>query len=256
MEFIDTHTHLYVEAFDTDRNDVIQRAKNGNVNRVVLPAIDSTSHQALIQMAEQNPGFAYPLMGLHPTSVNKNYKHELNIVEKLISQRSFFHGIGEIGIDLYWDKSFYKEQLDAFKTQVNWAKTLKWPIIIHTRDSFNEVYQVLKPLVSNDLTGIFHCFTGTLEQANLITEMGFKLGIGGVLTFKNSKLSEVLHEIDLNHLVLETDSPYLAPVPFRGQRNESSYLINVAEKLATVHQISVDKVAKITTENAIRVFGI
>ena len=254
MEFIDTHAHLYVEEFDTDREEVIQRAKDAGTTRVILPAIDSQSHKSLIEMAEQNPEFAYPLMGLHPTSVNNHYKSELKSAEKLISQRSFFHGIGEIGIDLYWDKTYYKEQLDAFQIQVNWAKELNWPIVIHTRDSFDEVYKALKPMLSDNLTGIFHCFGGTLEQAKLIIEMGFKLGIGGVLTFKNSKLSDVLHKIDINHIVLETDSPYLAPVPFRGKRNESSYIKLVAEKLAGVYDITVDEVAKITTKNAVRVF--
>lgn len=256
MEFVDTHAHLYTEEFDTDRNDIILRAKNEGVNRVVLPAIDSKSHEQMIKMAEENEGFAFPLMGLHPTSVDNNYKSELKIAENLISQRSFFHGIGEIGIDLYWDKTHYKEQLDAFKTQVSWAKEMNWPIVIHTRDSFDEVYQALQPLMTDDLTGIFHCFGGTEAQANLIIEMGFKIGIGGVLTFKNSKLSDVIKKIDINHIVLETDSPYLAPVPFRGKRNESSYLNLIASKLAEVYHISINELAKITTENAIRVFNL
>ncbi|MBI9067645.1 MAG: TatD family hydrolase [Salinivirgaceae bacterium] len=256
MEFVDTHAHLYTEEFENDRNDIILRAKNEGVKRVILPAIDSKSHEYMIKMAEENEGFAFPLMGLHPTSVDNNYKSELKIAENFLSQGSFFHGIGEIGIDLYWDKTYYKEQLDAFKIQVEWAKEMNWPIVIHTRDSFDEVYKALYPLMTDDLTGIFHCFGGTEEQAKLIIEMGFKLGIGGVLTFKNSKLSDVLQKIDLNHIVLETDSPYLAPVPYRGKRNESSYLKLIATKLSEVYNVSVNELAKITTENAIRVFNL
>jgi TatD DNase family protein len=256
MEFIDTHAHLYTEEFDADRLEVLERAREVGVTRMILPAIDSKSHQAMIEMAKAHPTELYPLIGLHPTSVKDDYIQELAVVENYLSERSFFHGIGEIGIDLYWDKTHYKQQVDAFKKQVNWAKELKLPIVIHTRDSFNEVYQILEPMVNDDLTGIFHCFGGTVEEAEKITAMGFKLGIGGVLTFKNSKLDEVIHQIDINHIVLETDSPYLAPVPFRGKRNESSYLIRVAEKLAGVYNLSVKEVAQITTKNALRVFQI
>lgn len=254
MEFIDTHTHLYTEEFNEDRQEVLTRAQEAGVTRMILPAIDSESHQQMIQLAKDNPSMLYPLMGLHPTSVKENYKQELAIVENYLSERSLFHGIGEIGIDLYWDKTYYKEQADAFTTQVKWAKEMNWPVVIHTRDSFNEVYQLLEPMVTDDFTGIFHCFGGTVEEAQQIIKMGFKLGIGGVLTFKNSRFDQVLQQVDLNHIVLETDSPYLAPVPFRGKRNESSYLVKVAEKLADVHQIAVEEVARVTTKNALRVF--
>ncbi len=256
MEFIDTHAHLYTEEFSNDRNEVLQKAKNEGVNRIIMPAIDSKSHQDMIEMAEKHSGTLYPLMGLHPTSVKSDYKKELTIVENFISQRSLFYGIGEIGIDLYWDKTHFKEQLDAFIIQVKWAIELKWPIVIHTRDSFNEVYKALEPLVTDDFTGIFHCFGGTLEQAKQAINMGFMLGIGGVVTFKNSNLSDIIKQIDLNHIVLETDSPYLAPVPFRGKRNQSSYIKLIAEKVADIYQFPLSKVAKTTTQNAIRVFNI
>ena len=254
MEFIDTHAHLYADEFSNDKSEVLQKAQDEDVNRIILPAIDSTSHQSMISLAEEYPKMLFPLMGLHPTSVKSDYKKELAQVEKYISQRSLFYGIGEIGIDLYWDKTHYKEQLDAFITQVKWAIELNWPIVIHTRDSFDEVYRALKPLVTDETKGIFHCFGGTVEQANSAIEMGFLLGIGGVVTFKNTNLRDTLKQIDTNHIVLETDSPYLAPVPNRGKRNESSYIKLIAETLATVYEQSIEQIAEKTTKNALRVF--
>lgn len=254
MEFIDTHAHLYTDEFEADKTQVMQRARDAGVNKVILPAIDSKSHKAMLEMTESFPGELFPLMGLHPTSVKEDYLKELALVEKYLSERSLFYGIGEIGIDLYWDKTYYKEQADAFKIQVTWAKQLKLPIVIHTRNSFNETYNLLEPMVEDGFTGIFHCFGGSVEEAKKAIDLGFYLGIGGVLTFKNSKLDEVLKQFDINHLVLETDSPYLAPAPFRGKRNESSYLIQVANRLAEVYQISPEAVAQITTGNATKVF--
>jgi len=254
MEFIDTHAHLYADEFSNDKKEILQNAKDEDVNRIILPAIDSKNHKAMISMAEEYPKILYPLMGLHPTSVKSNYMKELAQVENYISQRSLFYGIGEIGIDLYWDKTHFKEQLDAFITQVKWAIELNWPIVIHTRDSFDEVYKALEPLVTDDLIGIFHCFGGTIEQANRATEMGFLLGIGGVVTFKNTNLRNTLKQIDLNHIVLETDSPYLAPVPKRGKRNESSYIKLIAETVSSVYNQPIDQIAEITTQNALRVF--
>ncbi len=254
MEFIDTHAHLYAEEFIADKNEVLQRAINEGVTKIVLPAIDSKHHQEMILMAEQNSGVLFPLIGLHPTSVDSNYKKELSIIENYLTQRSLFHGIGEIGIDLYWDKTHFKEQLDAFTTQVKWAIEMNWPIVIHTRNSFTEVCDALEPLVTNSLKGIFHCFGGTLEEANRIKNIGFMMGIGGVVTFKNSQLTNVLKQVELNHIVLETDSPYLAPVPFRGKRNESSYLKLVAEQLASIYQVPIEEIAAQTTDNALRVF--
>jgi len=254
MEFIDTHAHLYAEEFIADKNEVLQQAINEGVTKIVLPAIDSKHHQEMISMAEQNPGVLFPLIGLHPTSVDGNYKKELSIIENYLSQRSLFHGIGEIGIDLYWDKTHFKEQLDAFNTQVKWAIEMDWPIVIHTRNSFTEVYDALEPLVNNSLKGIFHCFGGTLEEANRIKNIGFMIGIGGVVTFKNSQLTNVLKQVELNHIVLETDSPYLAPVPYRGKRNESSYIKLVAQQLASIYQVPIEQIAAQTTDNALRVF--
>ena len=256
MEFIDTHAHLYADEFKDDRQNILDKAKQQGVNRVILPAIDSESHGELIKMAKDYPTTLYPLMGLHPTSVNDNYKNELAIVEKNIEEHNIFKGIGEIGIDLYWDKTHYKEQLDAFITQVKWAIDLKWPIVIHTRDSFDEVYNALKPLVTDGLTGIFHCFGGDEDQAKKIIDIGFVLGIGGVVTFKNTNLREVIQKVDLKHIVLETDSPYLAPVPHRGKRNESSYIKLIAETVASVYQCPIEQVAEVTTKNAIKLFGL
>lgn len=256
MEFIDTHAHLYADEFNADRTEVLHRAIQEGVNKIVLPAIDSQTHQAQIELTQEHKNVFISLMGLHPTSVNNNYKNELVQVEKLISKGSLFHGIGEIGIDLYWDKTHLKKQQDAFITQVKWANELNWPIIIHTRDSFDKVYELLKPLITPNSKGIFHCFGGSLEQASLIIEMGFKLGIGGVATFKNTTLREVIQQVDIKHIVLETDSPYLAPVPFRGKRNESSYIKLIAKQLADVYNISLEDVARITTQNAKSVFNI
>jgi len=255
MEFVDTHAHLYVDDFKEDTVNVLDRALQNGIKKIIMPAIDSKSHNDLIEMSAENNGFLYPLMGLHPTSVDKDYKKELDIAEKYLSQNTFY-GIGEIGIDLYWDKTFKNQQVDVFTTQVKWAKELNLPIVIHTRDSFDEVYKALYPLVTDNLKGIFHCFGGTAEQAKLITDMGFMVGIGGVITFKNTNLRDIIKFIDINHIVLETDSPYLAPVPYRGKRNESSYINIIAEKVAEVYGYSINKVAEITTANALKIFNI
>jgi TatD DNase family protein len=256
MEFIDTHAHLYAEEFENDRHEMLQRAISGGVTKVILPAIDHKYHQAMISMAEKYPGILFPLMGLHPTSVGSDYKKELAIIETYLSKPTKFYGIGEIGIDLYWDKTYYKEQLDAFTIQVKWAMELNMPIVIHTRNSFNEVFSALEPLVTNSLKGIFHCFGGTVEEADKIKNIGFMMGIGGVVTFKNSFLPEVLKKVELNHIVLETDSPYLAPVPFRGKRNESSYLKLIASQLASIYEVTIEEIASQTSENACAIFKI
>ena len=256
MEFIDTHAHIYASEFSADRDEVLQKARKEGIKKIVLPAIDSNTHQSLIDLTQQHNDLFVPLIGLHPTSVKSDYKKELSQVENYLSEGSFFHGIGEIGIDLYWDKTYFKEQQDAFITQVRWAQERNWPIIIHTRDSFNEVYSLLKPILTEDTKGIFHCFGGSLEQANLIIEMGFKLGIGGVVTFKNSDLRDVLKNVDIKHIVLETDSPYLAPVPFRGKRNDSSYISIIAKQIAEVYKLPLEQVAQITTKNALDILKI
>lgn len=255
MIFTDTHTHLYSEQFDEDRTAMIQKAISAGVERIFLPNIDSSSIVGMLALQQQFPTNCFAMMGLHPTSVKENYLEELQIIEQHLNQQKFC-AIGEIGIDLYWDKTFLPQQQDAFRTQINWAKERNLPFVIHCRDSFNEIFEILDELNDEKMRGIFHCFTGDLSQANkVIAYGGFKLGIGGVVTFKNSGLEEVFKHIDIKHLVLETDSPYLAPVPYRGKRNETSYIVNIAEKLSDIYQLPIEDVAKITTQNSIEVFG-
>ena len=251
----DTHTHLYSEQFDLDRDQMIQRAIDAGVSRFFIPAIDSTCTQAMFDLEKNHPGHVFLMMGLHPTYVKENYLEELAHVERELASRKFY-AIGEIGIDLFWDKTFLKEQQHAFKHQIQLAIKYKLGINIHCRDAFDEVFEVLESEKSNDLFGIFHCFTGDLGQAQRAISLGMKLGIGGVATFKNGKIDQFLNEIDLKHIVLETDSPYLAPVPYRGKRNESSYTLLVAQKLAEIYKLSVEEIAKITTENSKQIFGI
>ncbi|WP_405608699.1 TatD family hydrolase [Polaribacter sp. Asnod1-A03] len=251
----DTHTHLYSEQFNEDRAAMIQRAKDAGVSRFFIPAIDSTYTENMLKLEKEFPNDVFLMMGLHPTSVKENYLEELTKVKALIDQRKFY-AIGEIGMDLYWDKSFLTQQQDAFKTQIQWAKEKKMPINIHCRDAFDEVFEVLESEKSDDLRGIFHCFTGTLEQAKQAISYNMKLGIGGVATFKNGKIDKFLNEIDLKHIVLETDAPYLAPTPFRGKRNESAYLTNVVDKLVDIYDLSYQEIAEITTQNSKDVFGI
>lgn len=258
MNLTDTHTHLFASEFDEDRAEVVQRAINEGVTKCFLPNIDSSSVDPMLDLSKSFPNNCFPLIGLHPCSVNKNFKEELEAIKNwLFEKKEKFYGVGEIGIDLYWDKTFFEEQKEAFRTQVEWAKQLKLPAIIHTRNSFNEANEIVKELKDKYLKGIFHCFSGTLEDANKIIELGdFKMGIGGVLTFKNSGLDKIVEAIDLKHFVLETDSPYLAPVPYRGKRNESSYLKIIAEKIAAIKNITLDEVAEVTTGNAKEIFGI
>jgi len=255
MILTDTHTHLYSEQFDKDRSEVIQRAINNNVERFFVPAIDSTYYQAMFDLEKQFPKNVFLMAGLHPTHVKENYKEELDVVRKMLLEKQFY-AVGEIGIDLYWDKSFLQQQQDAFKEQIGWAKENNLPIVIHCRDSFDEIFEILEEVKEEKLYGIFHCFSGDLSQAKKAISYNMKLGIGGVVTFKNGKIDQFLNEIPLNHIVLETDSPYLAPTPFRGKRNESSYLVNVVEKLSDIYHLSSQEIAKITTENSKKVFGI
>lgn len=255
MKLTDTHTHLYVDAFKDDIDDVIKRANSENINRFFIPAIDSETTLAMYELEKRYPEQIFLMMGLHPTSVNENYKNELKHIEEQLEKRQFY-AIGEIGIDLYWDKTFLKEQQNAFRHQIQLAKKYKLPIVIHCRDAFDEVFEILDEEKSDDLYGIFHCFTGNYEHAQKAIKHNLKLGLGGVLTFKNGKIDQFMHQIDLKHIVLETDSPYLAPTPYRGKRNESAYLIEVAKKLAEIHQVSLEEVAKVTTENANQIFGV
>ncbi len=255
MIVTDTHTHLYSEAFDADREEVIKNAMDGGIERFFIPAIDSTYTEAMFQLRDAHPETIFLMMGLHPTHVKENYTDELQHVEEMLSEHTFY-AVGEIGIDLYWDKTFLEQQREAFRFQIQRAKKYKLPIVIHCRDAFDEIFEVLESEKDDDLFGIFHCFTGSLEQARKAISYNMKLGIGGVVTFKNGKIDTFLKEIPLEHIVLETDSPYLAPVPYRGKRNESAYLIKVLEKLSEIYGTSKEKIAEITTENSKEVFGI
>ncbi|TVZ55969.1 TatD DNase family protein [Lutibacter sp. Hel_I_33_5] len=251
----DTHTHLYSEQFDEDREAMIQRAKDVGVSRFFIPAIDSSYTERMLALEAKFSKDVFLMMGLHPTSVKENYKEELALVKEWIDKRDFY-AIGEIGIDLYWNKTFLKQQQEAFRTQIQWAKEKKLPIVIHCRDAFDEIFEVLETEKSDDLFGIFHCFTGTLEQAKKAISYNMKLGIGGVATFKNGKIDKFLNEIDIKHIVLETDAPYLAPTPYRGKRNESSYITNVIDKLVDIYSLSFEEIADITTQNSKDIFSV
>ena len=255
MIITDTHTHLYSEAFDEDRESVIQNAIDKGVGRFFIPAIDSSYTQSMLDLEKKFPEHIFLMTGLHPTHVKENFKEEILHVEQMLSQHTFY-AIGEIGIDLFWEKKYLKEQQIAFKSQIRLAKKNKLPIVIHCRDAFDEVFEILEEEKGSDLRGVFHCFTGTLEQAQKAISYNMKLGIGGVVTFKNGKIDKFLSEIDLKHIVLETDAPYLAPSPYRGKRNESAYIVNVLEKLAMIYQMSKEDLALATTNNSIEVFGI
>ena len=253
MQLIDTHTHLYSETFDEDQDAMIQRALACGVTDFFIPAIDSTYTERMFALEKKYPNHMHLMTGVHPTHVKENYKEELNHVASLLKQRSFC-ALGEIGIDLYWDKTFLKEQQEAFDLQIQWAKEHKLPFVIHCRDAFNEVFEVLDGHDSKDLRGVFHCFTGTLDQAKQALSYNLKLGIGGVVTFKNGKIDQFLNQIPLSEIVLETDAPYLAPVPFRGKRNESSYIQEVASKVAEVYNLPFAEIASITSKNALAIF--
>lgn len=256
MILIDTHTHLFGEAFNEDRTIVVERAIESGVEIMLLPNIDTDTIDAMYSLCGAFPKNCFPMMGLHPGSVDKNYERKLEIIHTNLFSKKHV-AVGEIGIDLYWDKSFIQQQTEVFKQQVVWAKELKLPIVIHAREAFDEIFSVIDELNDSTLTGIFHCFTGTLEQAKHIKSYGgFKLGIGGVLTYPISGLGEVLSQISIDDLVLETDSPYLPPVPYRGKRNESSYLIHIAEKIAGIYSLPLNKVAEITTNNARNLFDL
>lgn len=255
MILTDTHTHLYSDEFDSDRDEMMQRAINAGVSRFFVPAIDASCAQAMYDLEADYPANVFLMAGLHPCYVKENFEEELAHVELQLQQRKFV-AIGEIGIDLYWDKSTLAIQKIAFKRQIQLAKKYKLPIVIHCRESFDEIFEVLESEKGSDLRGIFHCFTGTFEQAQLALSYNMKLGIGGVVTFKNGKIDQFINQIPLENLVLETDSPYLAPVPFRGKRNESSYVTLVANKLSELYQIPAEDIANITTANAKSVFGI
>jgi TatD DNase family protein len=251
----DTHTHLYSEEFDLDRNEMMQRAIDNGVSRFFVPAIDSSCTQSMYDLERDYPNNVFLMMGLHPTYVKNNYLEELQHVETELAKRKFV-AIGEIGIDLYWDKTHLVEQQFAFRKQIQLAKQYKLPIVIHCREAFDEIFEILEEEKSPELFGIFHCFSGTYEQALRAISYNMKLGIGGVVTFKNGKIDQFLHQIDLEHIVLETDSPYLAPIPYRGKRNESSYLVNIVDKLGQIYRLSANEIASVTTDNSAKIFSI
>jgi len=250
---IDTHCHLYLDDFDADRPAIIERANTESVGRFYLPAIDSSIITRMLKMEQDYPGQCFAMMGLHPCSVKENFEEELQIAEQWLARRKFA-AVGETGLDFYWDKTFTAQQYTAFRTQVGWAKKYNIPVVIHSRQSTPECIDVIKEMHDASLTGIFHCFGGSLEEARQITELGFYLGIGGVLTYKNSGLAGVIEKLPLDNIVVETDAPYLTPVPFRGKRNESAYLKYVVQKIAELKNISIEEVAEITTANANKLF--
>jgi len=255
MNLIDTHCHIYSAEFDTDRSAMIARAENEGITKMLMPAIDAATHQAMFMVEDGYSDKCISMMGLHPCSVKDNFKEELKVVEQHFLKRAFA-AVGETGLDFYWDLSFTKEQYLAFQQQIEWALQYNIPIVIHSRNSLDECIETIKKNQNGNLKGVFHCFSGSAEQAKKIIDLNFHLGIGGVLTFKKSGLDHVVERIDLKHVVLETDAPYLAPVPFRGKRNECSYVKYVAQKLAEVKKISADEIATTTTSNAKRLFNL
>lgn len=255
MKFIDTHTHLYLPEFDTDRDESVNRAVGSGIVKMLLPNIDVHSVGPMLSAVARYPGVCYPMVGLHPTSVKEDYLSQLEILEDLYTKHEF-RAIGEIGIDLYWDKSFLNEQLIAFRRQISFALERNLPVVIHSRESFPEVFSVLDDFKEKNLKGVFHAFTGNLEEAQKAIGLGFKLGIGGILTFKNSGLDRVVKEIGPDNLILETDSPYLAPVPHRGKRNESSYICIINKKLAEIFGIDEERIAEITFLNSVELFKV
>jgi len=255
MNFVDTHAHIYLDDFKDDLAKVIETAKSKGISTILMPAIDNSTHAAMLQTEHAFPGFCRSMMGLHPCSVKDDYQTELAQVQVYLSQRKFV-AIGEIGLDFYWDVSFKSQQYDTFQRQITWALDYSIPIVIHSRNAVDECIKVVQDNQNGNLKGVFHCFSGTIDQARTIIELGFYLGIGGVLTYKNSGLDKVMGEIGLDSVILETDAPYLSPVPNRGKRNESGYITIIAEKLAEIKNIPVNELADITTQNAQKLFGL
>jgi TatD DNase family protein len=254
MKLVDSHAHIYLEQFNNDIDATIERAMEAGVERIYMPNIDHTSIDDMLLLADRYPDYCMPMMGLHPCSVGKDFEKELYNVEEWLNKGDFV-AVGEIGTDLYWDKTFWREQQEALRVQLEFASKFNLPFVIHCRESIDETIDLIKRSNILNLTGVFHCFTGTLAQAEEIIALGFKLGIGGVATFKNGGIGEVIEKISLDHLVLETDSPYLAPVPYRGKRNEPAYIYKVAEKVAEIKNISPDTVAEETTASAHKLFN-
>jgi len=255
MQLIDTHTHLYLPEFDTDRDEVVNRAVGDGISKMLMPNIDIQSVDQMLSVVNRYPGICYPMIGLHPTSVKKDYLIQLDTLETIALNHKFV-AIGEIGIDLYWDKTFLKEQLNSFRRQIAFASERDLPVVIHSREAFPEVFSILEEFKGKVLKGVFHAFSGSIKDAERAVSMGFKLGIGGIVTFKNSGLDKIVKEIGPENLILETDSPYLAPVPYRGKRNESSYIRIINRKLAEIFGMSEEETGSITFLNSTLLFNL
>ncbi len=253
MKLTDTHSHLYLPHFADDIDDVIGNARANKISHILLPNIDTESTGPMLELCRSYPAYCFPMIGLHPASVKENYRQQLKELESLLDKGNFV-AVGETGMDAYWDKTFLKEQEDAFITQLEWAKKLDLPVVIHSRETMDRIITIVRSHQDSKLRGVFHAFSGNLSQAEEVKELGFKIGIGGVITFRNSNLPEIVSEVGLHNIVLETDAPYLTPVPYRGKRNESSYLIYIAREIARIKGITLEKVAKVTTANACDLF--
>ena len=255
MEFIDSHSHIYLKDFQEDIEQVLDRCLDKKVEKILMPNIDAESIEDMLKLEQQYPQICYSMMGVHPCSVDEKFEHQLSLAERWLEKRKFV-AIGETGIDLYWNDAFKAQQIESLNVQIAWAKKYNIPIVLHCRNSFNETIEVIEGAQDGTLRGVFHCFTGTLEEAIRVTEAGFHLGLGGVVTFKNGGLDEVVPQLDLGDILLETDSPYLAPVPYRGKRNESSYLPIIGQKVAEFMNIDLEEVAKATHANALKLFSL
>jgi TatD DNase family protein len=252
---IDTHTHLYLEQFNSDRKESISLALENGIEKMLLPGIDKNNHPALMDCVKISPEHCFPMIGLHPTSVKENHKEEIDFIKEEINHNKFY-AIGECGLDYYWDKTFISEQEIALREQIDLAISYKLPLVLHSRKSLPELVHIINDYKNSSLTGVFHCFPGNVPEANKVIELGFFLGIGGVVTYKNATMAEVVKEVSLDHIILETDAPYLTPVPFRGKRNESAYIKIIAEKIAEIKGISFEEVEKITSLNAVKLFNL
>lgn len=252
--FIDTHSHLYLKQFDEDISEVILRAKESNIEKIYLPNIDSTTIDDMLNLEKMEPNLFRSMIGLHPGSVDKNFQKELDLIFNTFEEHKF-SAVGEIGMDLYWDTTYHKEQIEALEFQLDFAQLHKLPVVLHTRNSIDETISIIEKSQKGDLCGIFHCFSGNLEQAKKIIDLGFYLGVGGVITYKKNELIPVIESVSLEHIVLETDSPYLPPVPYRGKRNESSYLTLIAEKIAEIKKVDIEEVGLVTSINSNNIFG-
>ncbi len=255
MQLIDTHTHIYLKQFDGDRQAVIERAVDAGIKKQLMPNIDSRTIEPMLAVAEEFSENCLPMMALHPTSVKANFSNELEIIQKWFTQENFI-AVGETGIDLYWDKTFAAQQKESLAQHIQWAADYNLPLVLHSRNSLDEIFDVLGAHRHLSVTGVFHCFPGDADQAKKAIDMGFVLGIGGVVTYKNSMMADVVKAVGLDHIILETDAPYLAPAPYRGKRNESTYLVNIAERVANIRSVPIEEVASVTTTNATRLFNL